>query len=362
VASGVVHAHIGASSEGATHILRVLWSNKERLDDDHILLPGRRRRQQGDAVRALNRWSGGDPVPDAWLAIADEIMSSSHRVSMLSQEILCCLNSQQIDAFKSPLGDRQVKVVLTAHDVASLIPAEWQSALRQGKTWTLTEYSHAVAGLADTGAHHSAYQHFWKRHDYGGIVRRWTQAVGADNVAVVTAPLSDPDLDELWRRFCSATELDPDRYPTKRVRSTSLGAASAEVLRRLNATEVIEALPHQDYASEVDGRLARHILAVRRAQEPEVTLPSEQRDWVGEKAEETIAEIEALGVTVIGSLDDLRPTSITQPYEAPEELPDDVLLAAAMDALGGFAVEHGERRDDVKSKKGSAARAEPAET
>jgi len=362
VAGGVVHAHIGSSSDGATHIQQALWSNKERLDGDHILLPGQRRRQQGDAARALNRWSGGDPVPDAWLAIADEIMSSSHRVSMLSQEILCCLNSQQIDAFKSPLGDRQVKAVLTTHDVARLIPAQWQSALRQGKTWTLTEYSHAVAGLADPGARHPAHQHFWKRHDYGGIVRRWTQAVGADNVAVVTAPPSDPNPDEVWRRFCSATELDPDRYPTKRVRSTSLGAASAEVLRRLNATEVIEALPHQDYASEVDGRLARHILDARRTEEPDVTLPTEQRDWACEKAEETIAEIEALGVTVIGSLDDLRPTSIRQPYQAPEELSDDVLLAAAMDALGGFAVEHGKRRDDVKSKKRTGARAEPAGT
>jgi len=358
VAAGVVYAHIGASDDRATHIQQVLWSNRERLDGDHILLPGQRRRQQGDAARALNRWSGGDPVPDAWLKIADEIMTSRHRVSMLSQELLCCLDGQQIDAFKSPLGERQVKVVLTTQDVARLIPEQWQSALRQGKAWTLTEYSHAVAGLAGRGARHPAYQHFWKREDHGGIVRRWVQAVGAGNVTVVTAPPSDPDLEGLWRRFCSATELDPDRYPTKRVRSTSLGAASAEVLRRLNATEVIEALPHQDYANEVDGRLARHVLDARRAEEPELTLPTEQRDWAGEKAEEIIAEIKALGVTVIGSLDDLRPTSITQQYQAPEVLPDDVLLAAAMDALGAFAVEHGKRRDDVKSKK-RAAKAKP---
>jgi hypothetical protein len=280
---------------------------------------------------------------------------------MLSQEFLCWLDRQQIEAFRDPLVDRQIKVVLTTRDVARLVPAQWQSALRQGKTWTLSEYSHAVAGLSGRGERHPAYQHFWKRQDYGGILRRWADAVGKDNVTVVTLPPSGSDPDELWRRFCAATELDPDRYPTKGVRNSSLGAASAEVLRRLNATELIESLSHQDYASEVNGRLARHVLDPRRAEEPGLTLPTEQRDWVSTKADEIIDEIETVGVKVIGSLDDLRPTPISKPYQAPEELSDDVLLAAAMDALSGYAVEHGDRRADVKSKKRAAAQAERAE-
>lgn len=354
----IVHAHIGSSKTGTTFIQQVLWGNKQLLDADGILLPGRRRRQQGDAARALNRWAPGDPTPEAWAAIASEITKSAHSKSLLSQEFLCWLNSDQIKQLTSPLKRSQVKVVLTTRDLARLVPAQWQSALRQGKTWTLTEYSHAVAGLADTGERHPAYRHFWKRQDYGGIVGRWVEALGRDNVTVVTLPPSGSDPDELWTRFCAATELDVRRYPTKGVRNTSLGAASAEVLRRLNASDAIEAMSHSDYASEVNGRLARHVLDPRRSQEPGLTLPTEQRDWVTERAEEVIGEIEASGVKVIGSLDDLRPLPIDDSYQPPEQLPDDDLLAAAMDAISGYAVEHGERRNQVKSKKKAKAKAE----
>jgi hypothetical protein len=137
-----------------------------------------------------------------------------------------------------------------------------------------------------------------------------------------------------------------------------LGAASAEVLRRLNASDAIEAMSHQDYASEVNGRLARHVLDPRRPQEPGLTLPTEQREWVTKRAEQVIGEIEASGVKVIGSLDDLRPLPIGHLYQPPEHLADDDLLAAAMDAIAGYAVEHGQRRTQVKSKKKAKARAE----
>ena len=361
MAAKVVHAHIGSSKTGTTFIQQVLWDNKAALDSDRILLPGRRRRQQGDAARALNRWSPGDPVPKSWLTIADEIVSSSHPVSLLSQEFICWLKPEQIEQFVGALPRREVRVVLTTRDLARLIPAQWQSALRQGKTWTLTEYANAVAGAEPRGERHPAYVHFWKRQDYGGILRRWVDAIGRDNVTVVTLPRSGSDPDELWRRFCEATELDAGRYPTKGVRNTSLGAASAEVLRRLNATEAIEGLDHNDYAREVNGRLARHVLDPRRPKEPGLTLPTGQRDWVAAKSKEIIAEVEATGVKVIGSVDELRSEAEVKPYSAPEDISDDDLLAAAMDALAGYAVEHGERRADVKSKKKVKAQAERAE-
>ncbi|MFL6182297.1 MAG: hypothetical protein ACJ73J_08305 [Actinomycetes bacterium] len=357
----VVHAHIGSSKTGTTFIQQALWANKAALDSNHILVPGDRRRQQGDAARALNRWSSGDPTPEAWRTIADEIVSSSHPVSLLSQEFLCWLDAEQIQQFVGRLRRSDVKVVLTTRDLARLIPAQWQSALRQGRTWTLTEYSNAVAGLEPRGNRHPAYVHFWKRQDYGGIVRRWMDAIGRDNVTVVTLPRSGSDPDELWRRFCASIELDADRYPTKGVRNTSLGAASAEVLRRLNGTDAIEGLERNDYAREVNGRLTRHVLDPRRPKEPGLTLPTGQRDWVVGKSEQIIAELEASGVKVIGSLDELRSEVDAKPYVAPEETSDDELLAAAMDALAGYAVEHGERRADFESKKKVKAQSERTE-
>ncbi|MFL6070800.1 MAG: hypothetical protein ACJ72Y_05900, partial [Actinomycetes bacterium] len=95
--------------------------------------------------------------------------------------------------------------------------------------------------------------------------------------------------------------------------------------------------------------------------EPALTLPTGQRDWVVGKSEQIIAELEASGVKVIGSLDELRSEVDAKPYVAPEETSDDELLAAAMDALAGYAVEHGERRADFESKKKVKAQSERTE-
>jgi len=343
VAEGVVYAHIGSSKTGTTFIQQVLSSNQGRLLADKILIPGRSRQVRGNAARALNQWTVGDPTPRAWLALVDEIEQSRQPTTILSQEFLCWLADGQIEQFVTPLGDRTVKVILTTRDLARLIPAQWQSALRQENSWTLTEYSHAVAGLSVRGERDPAYKHFWKRQDYGGILRRWIAAVGLDNVTVVTLPPSGSDPDELWRRFCTATQLPPSRYETKDVRNTSLGAASAEVLRRLNATETIGALSRQNYSTEVNGRLARRVMDPRRPNEPGLTLPTEQREWVGGRAEEIIAEIEETGVRIIGSLDDLRPLAISKHYQPPEDISEEELLAAAMDALAGYAAAYAKR-------------------
>ncbi len=343
MADGVVYAHIGSSKTGTTFVQQVLSSNQNRLLADNVLVPGDSRRVLGDAARALNRWVVGDPTPEAWLTVVGEIEQSRQPTTIVSQEFLCWLDDAKIQQFLTPLADRTVKVILTTRDLARLIPAQWQSSMRQAKSWTLTEYSHAIAGLSVLGERDPAYRHFWKRQDYGQILRRWIATVGLDNVTVVTLPPSGSDPNELWRRFCTATQLMPDRYETKGVRNTSLGAASAEILRRLNATETIGSLSRQNYTSEVNGRLTRRVMDPRRPNEPSLTLPTDQRDWVGGRAEEVIAEIEETGVRVIGSLDDLRPLPVSKPYQPPEDISEEDLLAAAMDALAGYAASYAKR-------------------
>ncbi|HEX5017529.1 MAG TPA: hypothetical protein VFX15_08090, partial [Actinomycetes bacterium] len=161
-----------------------------------------------------------------------------------------------------------------------------------------------------------------------------------DNVTVVTVPPSGSDPDELWRRFCLATDLKPSAYTTSGVANASLGAASCEVLRRLNGLPAIRKLSRKTYAVEVNGTLTRRVMDRRGVPEPKITLPEGQREWVMSKAEEIIADIEGVGPKVIGSLDDLRPRPFSTPYQAPEDLPTEMLLEAALDALGGLAVAH----------------------
>lgn len=342
MAPRVVHLHIGSTKTGTTFIQRVLWSNQAALERDGVRLPAKGQYVLGKAARALHRWRpGSDAIPDEWTELASAINDSATDSVIISQEFLSWLDADQVKGAVATLDRAQVKVVMTTRDLARLIPAQWQSAMRQRNTWTLTEYAHSVQHGDDRDGRRTPHRHFWHRMDYGDILRSWADVIGLENVTVVTVPPSGAAPDELWRRFCTATDLDPERYPTSGVTNASLGAASCEVMRRLNALPAVTEMPRKLYGQEINGTLTRRVLAQRGKPEPAITLPAGQREWVMSKAEEIISDVEAVGARVVGSLDDLRPRPFTSPYQAPEDLPVEDLFEVALDALGGLAVAYG---------------------
>jgi hypothetical protein len=341
MAPRVVHLHIGSTKTGTTFIQRVLWSNKKALKANGVVLPAKGQYVFGRAARALHHWRPAeDPVPSDWMQVARAINRARTDSAIVSQEFLSWLDPEQVKETVATIEHAEVKVVLTTRDLARLIPAQWQSAMRQRNTWTLTEYSHGVQHGSDQDPKRSPYQHFWHRMDYAATLRAWSDVVGLENVTVVTVPPSGADPDELWRRFCAATELDPGQYTTAGVTNASLGALSCEVMRRLNGVKAVQDMPREEYGVEINGTLTRKVLDLRGQPEPKITLPEGEREWVVSKADEIIAGVEAVGARVIGTLDDLRPRPFTAPYQAPEDLPADDLLAVALDALGGLAVAH----------------------
>jgi hypothetical protein len=352
MAPRVVHLHIGSTKTGTTFIQHVLWANQKALEKNGVILPAKGQYAFGRAARALHNWApgAGDPMPEDWLSVAGTINRSRSDSALISQEFLSWLDAEQVKGMVSTLNKSQVKVVLTTRDLARLIPAQWQSAIRQRNTWTLTEYAHAVQhGSADKGRT-SAHRHFWQRMNYGAILQAWRDAVGLENITVVTVPPSGADPDELWRRFCAATDLEPEQYTTAGVANVSLGAASCEIMRRLNGLAVVQQMPREEYGVEINGTLTRRVLDVRNKPEPKISLPDAQAEWVSQKAEEMIAHVEAVGARLIGSIDDLRPRPSSRPYQAPEDLPAEELLDVALDALGGLAVAHSS--GDVAPKPG----------
>ncbi|MCZ3387755.1 MAG: hypothetical protein LH645_01240 [Actinomycetia bacterium] len=133
----------------------------------------------GDTARSLNRWSetSGQEVPVKWRRSSNNINRSDHDAAVISEEFLCWLGDAQIRQILSSLSDSQVKVVLTTRHLARLIPAQWQSAMRHGKTWTLTQDSHAVAGLtADHVKESSSEKTEVRRKDRGPVRRRLRDA------------------------------------------------------------------------------------------------------------------------------------------------------------------------------------------
>jgi hypothetical protein len=111
-------------------------------------------------------------------------------------------------------------------------------------------------------------------------------------------------------------------------------------MRRLNAHPTIEKMPVSAYQKSVNGALTRRVLGHRRSLEPGLALPEVHLEWAEREAERLIADIEAVGVEVIGDLDDLRPRPAKYDPVFPDQLPAEMLLEAAIDGLAGLAAEH----------------------
>jgi hypothetical protein len=220
--------------------------------------------------------------------------------------------------------------------------------MRQRNTWTLDEYADAVAGEGQTKRAKAAARHFWRRQDYGPIVGRFADVVGLDRVRVVTLPPSGADPDLLWTRFCEACQLPVEQTVTGGLSHESLGAASTELMRRLNAHPTIEDLPMRTYQKSVNGALSRRVLAHRRSREPALALPAAHQAWAEREAERVVADLRATGVQVIGDLEDLRPRPPRNAPVAPDQLPAEDLLEAAIDGLAGLAAEHAAVQRKVK--------------
>ncbi|MEO8329953.1 MAG: hypothetical protein ABI586_08115 [Candidatus Nanopelagicales bacterium] len=358
MAPPVVHLHIGAPKTGTTFIQNVLWANRQALNKDGVLIPGHYRYARVQATRDLVKWSAEDTAqpPKTWQRIAAEINRWSGRSAIFSMEFLSWASTEQAETIAQSLPKSQIKVVLTTRDIARQVPAQWQTAMRQRNSWTLDEYADAVAGVTSGKPARQMSRHFWKRQDYGKILSHWAEIVGVENLTVVTVPPSGGDSAELWRRFSEATDLDAEQYETTSASHESLGAASTEVMRRLNETPAVKAMTVRSYHKSVNGALSRRVLSERRKAEPGLALPGAHVDWAKQEATRIADEVQNVGARLIGDLGDLTPVVNATPPIAPEDLPAEELLAAAIDGLAGLAAEHAKLRqkfDDLEASKTS---------
>ena len=342
MAPKTVYLHIGAPKTGTTYLQDTLWTNKDELERAGVLVPGHHRYARVHAVREVLDWNpaGPDPEPARWRRIAREVRRWGGESAVLSQEFLCRMTDEQTHAVVDSFHGPSVRAVLTVRDISRLVTAQWQTAMRSRHTWTYTDYTAAVAGTGDEPSTRDMYDHFWIRHNYHVILQRWIAEVGSENVSVVTVPQSGADPEELWRRFCQACEIDASTHGAAETKHESLGAASAELMRRFNQHDTVRSMSLKAYRRSVNTAISRRGLVNRRGKEPSLALPLEHSDWAVRTADDMITMIAGLGVRVIGDLEDLRPRPASSAPVVPEQLPSADLLSACIDGLAGLVTEH----------------------
>lgn len=338
--SRTVCLHIGIAKTGTTYLQRRLFANRDLLRRNGTLYPG-----TGPAAHFLGSldlrgatFKGHvyDEVDGAWdrlVAAADAFPGTT----LISHETLARAKPAQISRAVAAFGTGDVRVLVTARDLARQIPATWQETLKNRSETRYSDYLDEVfagwsAGKRPGGG-------FWAVQDVAGLVRRWAAVVGADRVVVVTVPPSGSDRDELWQRFANAAGLPDVAYADpQHPGNASLGAAEAELLRRLNPL-LTDQLDWPAYETRVKRRLAEQILGPIAAAGRLVT-PAERAAEVQAIAVSQVESLEASGAKVVGSWSDLLPTEtdpVGGPHRHPDDLTDGELLGAALRGLAALA-------------------------
>ena len=341
------YLHIGAPKTGTTYLQGVLWANRDALAADGVAVPGlgpfehvRAARDAGGS--GLGSDEPGADTTGAWDLLARRASRRREASVVISAEHLAALRPARVQHVVASLAPREVHVVYATRDLGRLMPSEWQEHVKNGSSLDLAVWSEQVLRSRGPGPG----RWFWRVHEPGGVIRRWSSAVPVERIHVLTVPPPTADPSELWRRFASVLGVDAtvaDRLdaPTNR----SLGYAETEVLRHVNSL-LTASFSSWNYRTLAQGVLASDVLSASIASAPPV-LPAQLGPLLVARQKRIIADIEASGCDVVGSVSDLQGAPVTEPSVAPTEAD---LFEAATRGVAGLLVEMGRRQDLARSR------------
>lgn len=317
---------------------QALWESRARLAAQGIVLPGYSDRDHFRASRDLREVPrlASDPA-DRWAGEWDVLAGQALRVpgaAVISNELLAACTDRQADRAVRSLLPAEVHIVLTARDIARLLPAEWQEAVKCRGTVPWEQWLDAVISTApDPGRRCRSW--FWTAHDTLAILQIWSRHIPPDQVHVITVPRQGPP-GALWARFASALGIESVGIGAPQAHvNTSLGLVEAEFLRRLNET-LPDEMPDWFYTHDIRRILARDVLRTAPSQ-ARLTLPPGPHAWAREQAEILVAGLRDSKYHIVGDLGELLPQPATAPYVSPSGVAAGQLLDAALQAAAALA-------------------------
>jgi hypothetical protein len=285
--------HVGAPLTGTTYLRDVLTRNRRRLTRFGVLYPSSHLGSDAghlDAVLDVLDLAapGGRNTTGAWDRLTQAARDWRRGTVLVSHELLADADEDQVARIVGGFGSAEVHVVYVARDLARQLPIAWQEWVRNGGTATFESYVDRVARHDG----HRLSRVFWRSHDVADVLARWSDAVPADRVHVVTVP-QGPDQDAvLWGRFARTVGIEPGRLRVGADRGRRLDAlAATEAARLLNVA--------------TPGLVARELLAV--VDGPSPVLLEEHAAWVGEESERFVTALKDGGYDVVGDVTDVLP-------------------------------------------------------
>jgi len=300
-----LYLHIGLQKTGTSYLQAALLRSREILAEQGLdLVPP----TKGECFRLMllvreREVAHRDPVSDQ--RTLDRFTAQLERApgsrAVFSQESVAAAGPAQIERFLAACGDREVHVVLTVRDLARQLPSAWQQALKAGSTAPYGSFLRRLQSMERAGKD----KHPWIHLDPAAVLGRWSDAVPAARVHVVTVPPAGSPATLLLERFSRVLEVDPARLlPEDRPVNTSLGFAQAELLRRVNA-ELPEAMHRRTvYGNVVKRSFAARVLGAQQSRN--IVVPLSMRDWCDEVTARQVEALSTAGYRLEGMLADLQ--------------------------------------------------------
>ncbi len=322
-----VYIHIGLPKTGTTFLQTTMWHNRGPLGKQDFLYPGRQRFDHYYAYQQVRRRPHpGDPYPEgAWERLRAEL-SDWPGVGLVSHEFFSMATRKQVARLIEDLAPAEVHVVVTARSYVRQFPAVWQEALKMGVDSSFDEFMEDLFADRLSGAWS------WDSQDLPAVLARWRSAVPAERIHIVTVPPPGSPRDLLWRRWCTALEIDDSGFDLEVSRpNQSLGAQQAALLRRLK--------PRLS-GSLLEGSV-RHRW-VRRYFGHEVLVPQggdrfsprpEHREVLLRRSRRARRTIRRGGYAVYGELRDLRDSGTPGPGPHPDDVTTEEMLDVATRAI-----------------------------
>ncbi len=296
---------------GTTYLQGALYKNKGLLAERGILVPGARWRHQIEAVldvKGRSRHPQGDSVAGAWDRMVAEV-DEWDGTAMISVELFAPVGPVTVERVASSFKGVTPEIVLSLRDINRQIPSMWQELIQNGMGWTWAEFLASVKksrpGAAERHRSRPG-KRFWNEQDMTAIARRWERA-GPLHLVTVPPPGSPAPL--LLERFGEAMGFDPEGMASPPPRNTSLGTATVEVLRGLNAELESRGLPFPAAIGLRKHTLGKQLMPKLDVEDPRIGLPVPR--WASAFTDDQAAELRGLDATVHGDLDDLAPVEVS---------------------------------------------------
>jgi hypothetical protein len=327
------YLHVGLPKTGTSYLQSVVWASREQLEAQGLRLLMDRPADHFHATLALRGMLSEQMDPQEAFSALDRLAASAADGSdvLLTHESLAPATVEQVAQMVGLVPGFEVHVVVTARDLARQITSGWQQRIQERQVHAYDEFVEAVVQrrpMADD---------FWRNQDLVDVARRWSSAVPAERVHVVTVPPPGSAPGLLLDRFCAVLGVDPGRLSMTAVQSNeSLGMVQAELLRRVNVA-LGDRLPHAraGYARVGKGFLARRVLAPQNGEPPR--LPPEVERWCVSRSMEVVQQLGTAGYHIVGDLKELIPTpgggGTARPAGTAEPVSDAALLRSAVEAM-----------------------------